>query len=444
MKQLNHVITNDGKNSYFQQVYGSGTFTTYNVTNRLLTKSGYVYIYVSNETPNIDVFFDNLQVTHIRGPLLQEQAYYPFGLEMKAISSQAALKPETRYKYDAGNELEDNFDVNYYETPYRNYDPQIGRFTSVDPLAEWYYHGSTYQYAANDPIYFNDPSGLAFAVPSEPVDPLGGMSLWSWVGFYTGYWGDLSGFGGGGGGGGGSGFGGGGGGYPHGGGGGGGGNPSGQHSTNENINPPLFNTSKLTPPEIDRFNYLIEQIETVPVGQALINSLNTCGKIIFITHDNPKREGAAGSYDAPTNTLRMLNKLDPNEGFADQYVLKTLTHELFHALQDFSGITSAPAKEIDAYLFQSLFGRQYKMDAQYYDEAITNTPVTQNEKNFTNAWNNFFNNGYSGSDYRDLYRYFLYGSPANAPDENGQRLYGNPRSLNPNDGGYAIYWFLSP
>jgi len=138
MKQLNHVITNDGKNSYFQQVYGSGTFTTYNVTNRLLTKSGYVYIYVSNETPNIDVFFDNLQVTHIRGPLLQEQAYYPFGLEMKGISSQAATVTSNNYKFNGGTELNDKLDINYYETYLRNYDAQIGRFTGIDVFAEAY------------------------------------------------------------------------------------------------------------------------------------------------------------------------------------------------------------------------------------------------------------------------------------------------------------------
>jgi hypothetical protein len=49
-EQMNPVMTNDGNNSYFAQVGGSGTSSVvqYNPS-RPITKNGYVYIYVSNE-----------------------------------------------------------------------------------------------------------------------------------------------------------------------------------------------------------------------------------------------------------------------------------------------------------------------------------------------------------------------------------------------------------
>ena len=55
---------------------------------------------------------------------------------MKAISSAAAMQPQTRYKFNAGTALEESFDVDYYETFFREYDAQIGRFTGVDALSE--------------------------------------------------------------------------------------------------------------------------------------------------------------------------------------------------------------------------------------------------------------------------------------------------------------------
>lgn len=68
-----------------------------------MPKRGYLYIYV-NESPQ-GAFFDNLTTQDYSGPLEEEDHYYPFGLSLAAISDQAMLEPENRFKYN-GKELQ--------------------------------------------------------------------------------------------------------------------------------------------------------------------------------------------------------------------------------------------------------------------------------------------------------------------------------------------------
>jgi|CXWL01.1.fsa_nt_gi YD repeat-containing protein len=127
--------------------------------NLTASKSGYIYIYVSNESP-VNVFFDNLQVVHTRGAILEETHYYPFGLTMSGISSKALNGiAENKKKWNKGSELEskefsDGSGLELYSTFYRSLDPQIGRFWQIDPKPS--YSESVFVAMGNNPIMYND------------------------------------------------------------------------------------------------------------------------------------------------------------------------------------------------------------------------------------------------------------------------------------------------
>ncbi len=94
------------------------------------------------------------------GTVLQEDAYYPFGMNIAGLSS-ANSSPENKYKYN-GKELQDEFELDWYDYGARFYDAALGRWHSVDPKAEEYYSQSPYHFSGNNPIYYVDDNGMNY------------------------------------------------------------------------------------------------------------------------------------------------------------------------------------------------------------------------------------------------------------------------------------------
>lgn len=116
--------------------------------NITVPKNGYIFVYVSNES-NLEVFFDNLQVVHKPGPILEETHYYPFGLIMSGISSRAAGTVQNKENTFQQQRFDEDLGLNWVQFKWRNHDPQIGRFIEIDPLANDYVYNSTYAFSEN-------------------------------------------------------------------------------------------------------------------------------------------------------------------------------------------------------------------------------------------------------------------------------------------------------
>jgi len=97
----------------------------------------------------------NWAVLPIVASTVQTTQYYPSGLPW-AESTGSSVQP---YKYN-GKEFVEMSGWDTYDYGARGYYAAMGRWTSVDPLAEKHYDMSPYAYCMNNPVKYIDPLGL--------------------------------------------------------------------------------------------------------------------------------------------------------------------------------------------------------------------------------------------------------------------------------------------
>ena len=119
----------------------------------LLTEAGYLtladskyHYYLQDHQGNNRVVIDQ------NGTVEETNHYYPFG---GVFANSTSVQP---YKYN-GKELDTKKGLNWYDYGARHYDAAVGRFATVDPMAEKYYPWSPYTYCLDNPIKYVDNNG---------------------------------------------------------------------------------------------------------------------------------------------------------------------------------------------------------------------------------------------------------------------------------------------
>ena len=111
----------------------------------------YIQDHLGNTRVKYDLICEDGQMNR---RILELHDYHPFGKTMRSYS----FDEEERYLF-TGKERDAKIGYDYFGARY--YDSDVGRFMSVDPLADQFAGYSPYNYVLNNPIRMVDPDGRA-------------------------------------------------------------------------------------------------------------------------------------------------------------------------------------------------------------------------------------------------------------------------------------------
>ena len=125
--------------------------------------SGFNYVYqYKDHLGNIRLSYKDISLTSTPSLQIQEENnYYPFGLLHKGYNSQIN-GVVNNYKQYQDQEFTEDLGLNVHEWKYRFSDPAIGRFWSIDPLADDYRYQSPYNFSENRVIEGVELEGLEY------------------------------------------------------------------------------------------------------------------------------------------------------------------------------------------------------------------------------------------------------------------------------------------
>lgn len=153
----NHIQSGHAEISY----HADDRWEQLSISDITVPVDGYMYIYAANEEEGTKVYpayFDDFLIVHEKSgqdlKVSSTMDYYPYGMPFPQ-NFEDESEEENNFRYQ-GTYSEWDKSTNWNMFALRAYQPEIGRWTSVDPYDQF---GSPYLGMGNNPIMGTDPDG---------------------------------------------------------------------------------------------------------------------------------------------------------------------------------------------------------------------------------------------------------------------------------------------